>query len=142
MRTRSPSRPAPWCPPGMTTPFPWRVARALAFGSRLNTLNVLAFGLALLLAGGARPAPEEGAAARAVAVSPDGARVAGAGQDGSIRLWNGADGKEVRRLAGHHGAVQALALSPNGQLLVSAGHDRTLRFWNAARGEPVAAFAA
>src|SRR5262249_59272083 len=84
----------------------------------------------------------QGAAADAVAVSPDGTRVAGAGKDGKVKVWNAADGKELFTLTGHDGPVTGLAFSGNGQLLVSCGKDRTLRYWNPATGKPVAAVGA
>ena len=78
-------------------------------------------------------------AVNAVAVSPDGKKVAGAGKDGLVKLWNAADGKELFSLAGHAGAVLGVAFSANGQLLVSCGADKTLRFWNpATTAKPVA----
>ncbi len=70
--------------------------------------------------------------------SRDGAWLASAHGDGSIRLWKSdgtpggvlaADSKGVR---GHKGPVNALAFSPDGKRLVSVGQDGTLRLWRIA----------
>jgi WD40 repeat protein len=66
---------------------------------------------------------------RGVACSPDGRRLASATDDGTIRLWDIATGREVQRLEGHHGTVWCVAYSPDGRLLASCGADRTLRTW-------------
>ena len=74
-------------------------------------------------------------AVNAVALSPDGTKLAGAGKDGLVKIWTAADGKELFSLAGHAGPVLGVAFAANGQLLVSSGADKTLRFWNPANGQ-------
>ena len=85
-----------------------------------------------------------GDAVTAVALSPDGKILAGgaAGKDGTVKLWNSADGKELFSLKGHSGAVTDVAFSGNGQLLASAGADRTVRFWNPANGQALGSIGA
>jgi WD40 repeat protein len=69
------------------------------------------------------------------AFSPDGKTLASAGKDKTIRLWNVANGKELRRLVGHKGAIHSLAFRPDGNILASAGEDRVIRLWHPATGQ-------
>ncbi len=57
-----------------------------------------------------------------------------AGADGVVICWN-ADGKEVRRLEGHKGAVTGLVVSRGGRTIFSAGLDCTVREWDAETGK-------
>jgi RNA polymerase sigma factor (sigma-70 family) len=66
---------------------------------------------------------------RAVAFSPDGTALAAAGRDGTLRLWEGASGKEIRRLKGHRGQIHALAFSPDDKTLVAGGEDGAVHLW-------------
>ncbi|MCW5667950.1 MAG: TIR domain-containing protein [Piscinibacter sp.] len=76
----------------------------------------------------------------ACAISPDGTRVAGAGDDGRIRLWDAASGRELAVLVGHTGWVRRLVFLPDGRRLASAGLDRRLRLWDTAAGSELSAF--
>lgn len=73
----------------------------------------------------------------AVTFAPAGGRMASAGRDGSVRLWDLASGSS-RRLEGHEGPVKAVAFHPRGRLLASGSEDTTVRIWDAPSGRTVA----
>ena len=65
----------------------------------------------------------------AIALSPDGRKLATAGGDWVVRLWEVSTGKYINSLTGHPSAINAVAFSPDGKILASAGS--TLRLWDA-----------
>lgn len=79
-------------------------------------------------------------AARAVAWSPRGERLAVASADHAIRLWTRHDvaapwaTAAAVTLTGHTGPVWALAFAPDGDSLASAAADGSVRIWDVASG--------
>jgi WD40 repeat protein len=71
---------------------------------------------------------------QAIALSPDGKTVAVGEASGAIKLWNVADAKDPKTLAGHTAAVTGLRFLPGGAKIVSGSLDKTIRLWNAADG--------
>lgn len=65
-----------------------------------------------------------------LAFSPDGQLLASAGADRSIRVWNLAELKEIRRLQGHRDEVWRVSFLPDGKRLVSGGKGGSVRLWN------------
>lgn len=63
-----------------------------------------------------------------IAVSPDGATLASASWDITVRLWPLKDGTP-RVLEGHTQNVNGVAFTPDGGNVVSASYDATLRIW-------------
>jgi WD40 repeat protein/serine/threonine protein kinase len=73
---------------------------------------------------------------RAVAVSPDGERIATGSSDATARIWDTGTGSEILTLRGHSGRIWSVAFSPDGQRLATASSDQTVRIWDAATGLP------
>lgn len=73
-----------------------------------------------------------------VAYSPDGALLATAGKDGTVRLWNAHTGTEARVLTVEgNKTAYCCAFHPEGRLLASAGADHAVRLWEVASGREV-----
>lgn len=62
--------------------------------------------------------------------------VSGSG-DGTVRLWDLKDGRELRTLQGHGAGVPAVAAAADAQWIVSGGSDGAVHVWDLGR-EPVA----
>jgi WD40 repeat protein len=67
-----------------------------------------------------------------IVFSPDGAALASAGDDGTVRLWNVATGLEKRPASGHAGWVESVAFSPDGKRLATGGADHVICIWEKA----------
>ena len=65
----------------------------------------------------------------ALAASPDGAMLASASWDQTLRLWPLAGGAP-RLLEGHTQNVNGVAFTPDGRALVSVSYDQSIRIWH------------
>ncbi|KAL9107098.1 MAG: hypothetical protein Q9227_007964 [Pyrenula ochraceoflavens] len=70
-----------------------------------------------------------------VSFSPDGLTIASSSFDKHVKLWSGLDGKFLKTLRGHVGAVYATCWSADSRLLVSASEDSTLKLWDVGKEE-------
>ena len=66
----------------------------------------------------------------ALAFSLSGKRLASAGSEGTVKIWDVGEGKEVGTLKGHTASVKGIAFSPHGWSLVSSSMDGSVRLWD------------
>ena len=77
----------------------------------------------------------QGSKLGAVALSPDGRRLATGGSDGRSRVWKVGDRHASPRiLKGHTKAITRIAFSPDGTRLATASRDQTARIWDLENG--------
>jgi WD40 repeat protein len=121
-----------------------------------NTIAALHFsvdGATLLVAGSAgvhrfeiekksagRNLSEQVGSVSAEAISPDGRMLATGGQDGAVRLWELATGKQRRALYGDTSLVRAAAFSADGKLLATGSGNGLIRLWDVANGQRIHGF--
>jgi hypothetical protein len=69
-----------------------------------------------------------------VAFSPDGKRIVSGSRDGTVKIWDAADGHVIHTFMErvHKTAINRVAFSPDGKLIASAGDDATVRLWDVA----------
>jgi WD40 repeat protein len=64
-------------------------------------------------------------------------RMASAGWDGIVRIWNPKTLEQLHPMAGHEGDVFSVSFGQNGKVLASAGADGTVRVWDVESGNPL-----
>jgi WD40 repeat protein len=75
----------------------------------------------------------------AVALSPDGKRVAAGSIVGPVRQVDLTNPRDTRTMQGHTAEVRAVAYSPDGKTLATAGVDGTIKLWGPSTGKEVRA---
>jgi WD40 repeat protein len=76
----------------------------------------------------------------AVAFSPDSTRLAAAGADRAIRIWELATGKLAATIEDHADWIFDVAFSPDGKQLVSASRDKTCKVFDVEKKEALVTF--
>jgi WD40 repeat protein/serine/threonine protein kinase len=66
--------------------------------------------------------------------SPDGARIATGGEDGTARIWDARTGAPLATLTGHEDDIWSVRFSPDGARLATASYDGTARVWDVTSG--------
>jgi len=74
---------------------------------------------------------------RAVVFSPDSEKIASAGADGRIVIWDVATQTQALRWDAHNGGANTLTYSFDGQFLLTGGEDHQIILWSSATGELV-----
>jgi len=75
------------------------------------------------------------------AFSPSGREIVTGSQDGTVRIWETATGKEVRRIDGKN-TVLTVSYSPDGGSIVAGSSGNEVREWDAATGRQLLSFEA
>ncbi|MEM9271541.1 MAG: NACHT domain-containing protein [Cyanobacteria bacterium P01_F01_bin.143] len=55
--------------------------------------------------------------------------------DGTVRIWEGATGRELFTLRGHDDFVRSIAWRPDGKAIASTSSDETIKIWNLETGK-------
>ncbi len=71
---------------------------------------------------------------RAVAISPDGLRIATGSHDRLVKLWDAGTGQELKTLGEHEATIAAVAFGPGGETLASLSGDKILKLWEVETG--------
>ena len=70
-------------------------------------------------------------------ILPAGTQVLSGSEDGTVRVWDINNGRQVRTM-NHGGSVTDVAASPDGKAFASTSTANTAKLWNAANGQQIA----
>ncbi len=85
--------------------------------------------------------PAHGDAINALAITPEGGRLATAGGDKLIKLWEMISQTEIARYEGHAGAVSGVAFNADATEMFSLGADKQIKLWDVKSRESVVSIA-
>lgn len=78
---------------------------------------------------------KQSGAIRSLCLSPDGRRLACAGDDRHLNIWSARESRQEQSRAKHREAIRSVDCSPDGVYLATGSEDRTVRLWSAADGQ-------
>jgi len=67
-------------------------------------------------------------------LDPDGSRLASAGNEGNVLVWDASTGGRITSLRAHPTGASAVCWSPDGRRLATASHDYTVQIHDAGPG--------
>jgi WD40 repeat protein/tRNA A-37 threonylcarbamoyl transferase component Bud32 len=70
-----------------------------------------------------------------VAWAPAGVRIASAGGDGTVQVWDATTGDHLNVYSRHRNSVYSVAWSPDGMRVASGSYDKTVQVWDATYGD-------
>jgi WD40 repeat protein/serine/threonine protein kinase len=70
-----------------------------------------------------------------IAFSPCGEKIASAGRDGNVKIWNSRTRRIIQEFPAHETAACSVAFHPDGQHVASAGADGLVKIWDLASPE-------
>ena len=70
-------------------------------------------------------------------LSPDARRLALAGEDGRVRLWDVATGEQLVSISAHGDTVRVASFSIDSRMLLTASRDGRARIWDVSTGKPL-----
>jgi WD40 repeat protein len=77
---------------------------------------------------------------RACALSPDNQLLAIAASNGTVKLYEASNGRELLTFKGHSKNVTYVAFSPDGKKIASGSEDKTVKLWEVASGRELRTF--
>jgi serine/threonine protein kinase/WD40 repeat protein len=77
-----------------------------------------------------------------VAFSPDGSKIASAGWDGTVRIWDANNGTQLEKIQAHEGDAWSVAFGNGGNWVASAGSDGHVKVWDVKTAKEVFSYRA
>ncbi len=114
---------------------PWEHVLCIAWSPEGQTLAVSAGDAIYLLEGDpleVRLRLEPEAAAPDLSFNPDGRLLAAGDRNGTLYVWDAANGELLHQMQAHQKSVSGVAYSPDSSTLATAGYDAVARLWDAA----------